>query len=90
MNKAELVQAVAEEAGLSSKEATSAVDAFTAAIKRALGKRDRVSLVGFGTWEIKQRAARNGVNPKTGEKITIPAHEVTRFSPGKDLKSSCE
>ncbi|MBI4871751.1 MAG: HU family DNA-binding protein [Candidatus Riflebacteria bacterium] len=86
MNKAELVQRVAKEAGIGAKEAATAVEAFTTAIKEALKAKERVSLVGFGTWEVKTRAARNGVNPKTGQKIQIPAQTVPRFSPGKELR----
>ncbi|MBI3894083.1 MAG: HU family DNA-binding protein [Candidatus Wallbacteria bacterium] len=90
MNKAELVQCVAHDAGLSTKEAQNVVDAFTDAIKAALGKKDRVSLVGFGTWEVRKRAARGGVNPKTGAKLQIPEHNVPRFTPGKELKEVCD
>ena len=89
MNKSELVQHVAKVAGISAKEAANVVDAFTKAIKTALKKKDRVSLVGFGTWEVRKRKARAGVNPKTGAKIHIPAHNVPKFNPGKELKEVC-
>ena len=86
MNKAELIQTVAREAGLTHKESASAIDALTEAIKKSLKKGDRVSLVGFGSWEVKKRASRNGVNPQTGNKIKIPARKVPKFNPGKELR----
>lgn len=86
MNKAELTQAIAQRAGLTLKDAGSAIDAFVGAIKDALKKGEKVQLAGFGTWEVKKRAARNGVNPKTGAKIRIKAHKVPKFTAGKNLK----
>ncbi len=86
MNKADIIQAITKEVGITNKEANSAVDALVDAIKKALKKGDHVSLVGFGSWEVKKRAKRKGVNPQTGEKITIPARKVVKFNPGKDLK----
>jgi DNA-binding protein HU-beta len=86
MNKSELVQVVAKESGLTHKEATEAIDSLTDAIKKSLKKGDRVSLVGFGSWEVKKRAQRNGVNPQTGAKIKIPARKVPKFNPGKELR----
>jgi DNA-binding protein HU-beta len=86
MNKAELTQIIAQEAGLTLKDAGAAIDAFVDAVKASLKKGDKVQLAGFGTWEVKKRAARNGVNPKTGQKIKIKAHKVPKFTPGKNLK----
>ena len=86
MNKAELTQLIASEAGLTLKDAGAAIDAFVDAVKASLKKGDKVQLAGFGTWEVKKRAARNGVNPKTGQKIKIKAHKVPKFTPGKNLK----
>ena len=86
MNKSDLVQLVANEAGLTHKEATEAIDSLTEAIKKSLKNGDRVSLVGFGSWEVKKRAQRNGVNPQTGDKIKIPARKVPKFNPGKELR----
>jgi len=86
MNKSELVTVVAKESGLTHKEATEAIDSLTDAIKKSLKKGDRVSLVGFGSWEVKKRAQRNGVNPQTGAKIKIPARKVPKFNPGKELR----
>ena len=86
MNKADLVTLVAKEAGITHQEAGAALDAFVTAVKKALKKDDRVSLVGFGSWEVRKRAARNGVNPQTGEKIKIAARKVVKFNAGKELK----
>ncbi len=88
MNKAELVQAVAAQTGITLKEAGAVVDAFMDTVKRSLKKGVRVSLVGFGSWEVRKRAARNGVNPRTGKKIKIPARKVVKFNPGKELRDS--
>lgn len=88
MNKTQLVNAVAEKSGLNKKEAEAAVNAMTAAITDALKAGDKVQLVGFGTFEVKDRAARNGRNPKTGETITIAASKAPAFSAGKALKDA--
>jgi len=74
MNKSELVDAVAEKTGLSKKDVAGAIDAFQEVIGDALVKRDKVALVGFGTFQTSDRKARAGINPKTGEKIQIAAH----------------
>ena len=87
MNKADLIQVIAKEVGITNKEANAAIDSMIETIKKALKKGDHVSLVGFGSWEVKKRAKRNGVNPQTGQKITIPARKVVKFNPGKDLKN---
>ena len=86
MNKADLATHVAKEVGITHQEANMALDVFVAAVKKALKKGDRVSLVGFGSWEVRKRAKRNGVNPQTGERITIAARKVVKFNPGKDLR----
>ena len=88
MNKTQLVNAVAEKSGLNKKEAEAAVNAMTAAITDALKAGDKVQLVGFGTFEVKDRAARNGRNPKTGETITIAASKAPAFVAGKALKDA--
>ncbi len=88
MNKTQLVDAVAEKAGLNKREAEAAVNAMTAAITDALKAGDKVQLIGFGTFEVKARAARTGRNPKTGETITIAASKNPAFSAGKALKDA--
>lgn len=82
----ELVAKVAEEAELTKKEAEKAVSAVFGAIENALAGGEKVQLVGFGTFEVRDRAARIGRNPKTGEEIKIPATKVPAFKPGKALK----
>ncbi len=86
MNKSELIAAVADKACLSKKDAEAAVNAVTDAISGALKKGDKVQLVGFGTFETRKRAAREGKNPRTGEKIKIAATSVAAFKAGKALK----
>lgn len=88
MNKTELVNAVAEQSGLTKKDATKAVDAVFASITDALSKGDKVSLIGFGNFEVRERAARKGRNPQTGKEITIEASKVPAFKAGKALKDS--
>ncbi len=86
MNKSELVDAIAKEAKLSKKDAEAAVNAITATVGKALKKKDKVQLVGFGTFETRKRAARTGRNPQTGKEIKIAASTVPAFKPGKALK----
>ncbi len=86
MNKAELIEAVAASADLPKASATRAVEAVVDAITATLKKGDQVALVGFGTFAVKERPARAGRNPKTGESITIAAAKVPAFKPGKGLK----
>ena len=86
MNKAELVAAVAEKAELSKKDSEKLLKAFVDVVTDELIKGEKVQLVGFGTFEAKERGAREGVNPATGEKIYIPACKVPSFKPGKGLK----
>ena len=86
MNKADIVSAVAERAGLSKKDADKAVAAFTDVIAESLKSGEKVVLVGFGTFEVKERAARTGRNPRTKQEIEIPASKVPVFKAGKSLK----
>ena len=88
MNKTQLIDAVVAKADLKKKDAEAAVNAITAAIAEALKAGDKVQLVGFGTFEVKERAAREGRNPKTGEKITIAASKHPASTAGKALKDS--
>lgn len=88
MNKNELVKAVAQKAGITKKESLAVLDATFESITEALAAGEKVQLVGFGTFEARQRAARKGRNPQTGEEIEIPATTVPIFKPGKQLKST--
>ena len=88
MNKTELIAAVAENAGMSKKDGEKAVNAVLEAITGALVAGDKVQLVGFGTFDVKERAARVGRNPKTKEEIQIPASRVASFKVGKALKDA--
>lgn len=88
MNKTELIDGVAAAADLSKAEAGRAVDAVISEIKSALAKGEAVTLVGFGTFEVRERAARSGRNPKTGETIEIAASKNPSFKAGKALKDA--
>lgn len=88
MNKSDLVDAIAKSAELSKASAGRALDATVDSIKKALKKGDTVSLVGFGTFKVGKRAARNGRNPRTGATIKIKAAKVPKFSAGKGLKDA--
>ena len=88
MNKTELIDAVADEAEVSKAEAGRAVDAVISSITKALKKGDSVTLVGFGTFQVRKRAARTGRNPRTGEEIEIPAGYGVRISAGSTLKKA--
>ena len=88
MNKAELVAAVAEKSGLSKKDSEKAINAAFETISTALVKGDKVQLVGFGSFEVKERAARVGRNTRTKEEIAIPASRVAAFKVGKALKDA--
>ena len=88
MNKAELVTAVAEQAGLSKKDSEKAVNAAFETITETLVAGEKVQLVGFGAFEVKERGARVGRNPQTKEEITIPASRVASFKVGKALKDA--
>ena len=86
MNKTELIEAIATESGLKKKDAEAALVAFVDVVEKALAKGDKVQLVGFGTFEAKTRAAREGRNPKTGATIKIAASKYPAFSAGKAFK----
>ena len=86
MNKTELIAAVAEKAEISKKDAEKAVKAFTDAVAEELAKGGKVQLVGFGNFEVSERPAREGRNPRTGETKTIAASKTPKFKPGKALK----
>ncbi len=86
MNKAELVNKVSDEVGLSKRETQKVVDAIIETIGDTLSRGEKVTLVGFGTFRVRGRKARRGVNPQTGESIQIPAKKVPKFTPGKGLR----
>ena len=88
MNKTELVAAMAEQAGLSKKDAEAALKAFTDVVAEELKKGEKVQLVGFGTFEVSERAAREGRNPQSGEVMQIKASKAPKFKAGKALKDS--
>ena len=88
MNKTELVAAIAEKAELSKKDAEGAVKAFTDTLAEQLKAGEKIQLVGFGTFEVAERAARTGKNPQTGEAIKIPASKAPKFKAGKALKDT--
>ena len=88
MNKAELVEEVAGKAGLTKKETNNVVDAITSAITDSLVRNERVTMVGFGTFQVMERKARRGVNPQTREAINIPAKKVPKFTAGKALREA--
>ncbi len=89
MNKAELIDAIAAK-GLTKKDAEIALNATLDALEDALKAGDKVQLAGFGTFAVKERAAREGINPRTGEKIKIAATKVPTFTAGKNLKDSVQ
>ena len=88
MNKTELVSAVAEQAGLTKKDAEAAVKAFTDVVCEELKKGEKVQLVGFGTFEVREHAARTGRNPRTGGTMEIPASKAPAFKAGQALKDA--
>jgi DNA-binding protein HU-beta len=87
-NKAELIESVVEATGLNKKQSTAAVDAVFSSIQETLAKGEKVQLIGFGNFEVRDRAARTGRNPQTGEEIQIAASKVPAFKPGKALKDA--
>ncbi len=86
MNKAELIEEVASQTGLAKRTSGKAVDAVVSAISDCLTRGEKVTLVGFGTFGVRQRKARTGRNPRTGATIQIPAKRVAKFLPGKSLR----
>ena len=86
MNKAELINAIAQKSKLTKKDSEEALNAILRSIEEALKKGDKISLVGFGSFEVKKRKARKGMNPQTKEEIKIPAKKVPVFRAGKGLK----
>ncbi|MDT1996348.1 DNA-binding protein [Carnobacterium divergens] len=87
-NKAELIESVTTSTGLTKKDATAAVDAVFETIQSTLSAGEKVQLIGFGNFEVRERAARKGRNPQTGEEIQIAASKVPAFKPGKALKDA--
>ncbi|MBI2300099.1 MAG: HU family DNA-binding protein [Armatimonadetes bacterium] len=88
VSKKDLVSAVAKRCGLSQAETAGVVDALLEEVTKALAAGKRVRLIGFGTFEIRERAGRRGVNPQTGKAMTIPASKSPAFKPGKELKDA--
>ena len=88
MNKEELVNSVAGQTKLSKKDTENTINAMVTAISDALSKGDKVTLVGFGTFQVRERAAREGRNPRTGGVLKIPARKSPAFAPGKGLKEA--
>ncbi|MEJ9314903.1 HU family DNA-binding protein [Priestia megaterium] len=88
MKKAELIDAVATKAELTKQDSRKVVDALFETISNTLAKEEKIQLLGFGTFEVRNRAERTGRNPQTGEEMTIPASKVPAFKPGKELKEA--
>ena len=88
MNKADLIDRIAAGSGISKVQAATAIDTAVSSITGALKKGDRVALIGFGTFSVSQRKARNGRNPQTGATIKIAARRVAKFTPGAELKKT--
>jgi len=88
MNKAELVEEVANQTGLTKKASREAVDAVTSSITDCLARGGKVTLVGFGSFKVRKRKSRRGRNPQTGREIQIPAKEVPKFEAGKNLREA--
>ncbi|MCH8903879.1 MAG: HU family DNA-binding protein [Bacteroidetes bacterium] len=88
MNKGDLINAMASKAGITKAQAGRALDSFIDNASSALKKGDRVALIGFGSWSVKDRAARKGRNPQTGETIQIPARRVVKWRAGSELTNS--
>ena len=88
MKKSDLIDAMAEDAGVSKAAAKKALESFLGHIEKGLKKGDRISLVGFGSWSVSKRAAREGRNPQTGKTIKIAAKNVVKFKAGSDLQKA--
>ena len=89
MNKAQLIDAIAEKAGLTKADSKKALEAFVATVGDALVAGDKVALVGFGTFSVTERGERTGRNPQTGDTITIPAKKIIEFKAGAELAEKC-
>lgn len=89
MNKAQLIDAIAEKAGLTKTDSKKALEAFVATVGESLNAGDKVALVGFGTFSVSERSERTGRNPQTGKTITIPAKKVVKFKAGAELAEKC-
>ena len=90
MNKTELIAAMSEEAGLTKKDAEKALDAFTDTVSKALTAGDKVQLVGFGTFEVRDKKEKEAINPRTKEKVLVPARKSPAFKAGKALKDAVD
>jgi DNA-binding protein HU-beta len=90
MNKADLVSMIAAKSNLTKKDSESALNAFIESVQGGLKKGEKIQLVGFGTFEVRKRNARNGINPRTKQEIKIPATKAPVFKAGKALKDSCK
>lgn len=88
MNKADLIDAIAKHVTIAKSAAANVVDAFIETVTKSLKKGEKVTLMGFGSWEVRERAARVGRNPQTGKEIKIKAKKVPKFNPGKELKEA--
>ncbi len=88
MNKSDLIDAMAADAGITKASAKKALESFLGNVEKSLKKGNRVSLVGFGSWSVSKRAAREGRNPQTGKTIKIAAKKVVKFKAGSDLQNS--
>ncbi|MEZ7892180.1 MAG: HU family DNA-binding protein [Candidatus Wallbacteria bacterium] len=88
MNKADLIDAIAKQVSIAKTAAANVVDAFIDTVTKSLKKGEKVTLMGFGSWEVRERAARVGRNPQTGKEIKIKAKKVPKFNPGKELKEA--
>ena len=89
MNKAQLIDAIAEKAGLTKADSKKALEAFVATVGESLNAGDKVALVGFGTFSVSERSERTWRNPQTGKTITIPAKKVVKFKAGAELAEKC-
>ena len=89
MNKAQLIDAIAEKAGLTKADSKKALEAFVATVGESLNAGDKVALVAFGTFSVSERSERTGRNPQTGKTITIPAKKVVKFKAGAELAEKC-
>lgn len=88
MNKAELVSKIAEKSGLQKKQAMAALEAFVSSVEETLAKGEKIQIIGFGNFEVRERAARKGRNPQTNEVIEISASKIPAFKAGKSLKDA--